>query len=111
MLDFDCAGFVKAQKALRQHQAMRANFGRKCLSDSHPYWRRHSLSWREQILKKRVEGRGEQLNELSDARLEDFETLNQSYEAPLELEAHNLVTVGTDSPLETTVAQTFFSVL
>ena len=60
----------------------------------------------EQILKKRLEGRGEELNEVSDARLEDFETLNQSYEAPLELQAHNLVTVGTDRPLETTVAQT-----
>jgi predicted kinase len=53
----------------------------------------------EQILKKRLERRGEQLNEESDARLEDFETLNQSYEAPLELEAHH-------RPLETTVAET-----
>jgi aminoglycoside phosphotransferase family enzyme/predicted kinase len=60
----------------------------------------------EQILKKRLEVRGEQLNEVSDARLEDFETLNQSYEAPLELDANNLVTVGTDRPLEETVAQT-----
>jgi predicted kinase len=60
----------------------------------------------EQILKKRLEGRGEQLNEVSDARLEDFESLNQSYEAPLELEAHHLVTVSADRPLETTVAET-----
>jgi predicted kinase len=60
----------------------------------------------QQILKKRLAGRGEQLNEVSDARLEDFETLNQSYEAPLELEAHHLVTVGADRPLETTVAET-----
>jgi uncharacterized protein len=53
----------------------------------------------QQILKKRLEGRGEQLNEVSDARLEDFERLNQSYEAPLELEVHHLVTVGADRPL------------
>jgi aminoglycoside phosphotransferase family enzyme/predicted kinase len=60
----------------------------------------------EQILKKRLERRGEELNEVSDARLEDLESLNQSYEAPLELEAHHLVTVSADRPLEITVAET-----
>jgi hypothetical protein len=38
--------------------------------------------------------------------LRTSKTLNQSYESPLELQAHNLVTVGTDRPLEITVAQT-----
>jgi hypothetical protein len=43
---------------------------------------------------------------VSDARLDDFERLNQSYEAPLELDVHHLVTVGADHPLEKTVAET-----
>lgn len=46
------------------------------------------------------------MNEVSDARLDDFERLNQSYEAPLELDVHHLVTVGADHPLEKTVAET-----
>lgn len=60
----------------------------------------------DEILKKRLEGRGEETKEISDARLEDFEKLNQGYEAPLELEARHLVTVGTDRPLERTVTDT-----
>jgi thymidylate kinase len=60
----------------------------------------------EEIQKRRLEGREERTNEISDARLEDFDKLNQAYEAPLELEARHLISVGTDRPLETTVTQT-----
>ena len=60
----------------------------------------------EKTSRKRLEARERKAHEVSDARLEDFEKLNQGYEAPLELEARHLVTVGTDRPLERTVTDT-----
>jgi uncharacterized protein len=59
-----------------------------------------------EVRKKRLTEREGKTQEVSDARLEDFKELNRSYEAPSELGAHHLVTVGTDCPLEGTIAKT-----
>jgi uncharacterized protein len=60
----------------------------------------------EEIRKTRLKGREKKNDEVSDARLEDFEKLNQTYEAPLELGARRLVTVDTNRPIEMAVAET-----
>ena len=39
-------------------------------------------------------------------QLKDFETLNRSYEPPLELDLQNRITVGTEHLLEATVEET-----
>ena len=55
----------------------------------------------EAIVKRRLARRAERSRECSDARLEDFEALNRSYEQPLELAASGkLVTVSTATALE-----------
>jgi hypothetical protein len=43
------------------------------------------------------------LDEASDARLEDFEALTRSYEAPSEIGAAYLIAVGTERPFHITV--------
>ena len=58
------------------------------------------------VLKKRLAEREGKTQEVSDARLEDFEALNRSYEAPSELGALHLVMVSTECPLEATIAKT-----
>ena len=45
-------------------------------------------------------------NEVSDARLEDFEMLTRSYEVPAEIEQRYLITMHTERPLEATVVET-----
>jgi predicted kinase len=60
----------------------------------------------EETSKKRLEARERKARELSDARLEDFETLNRSYEPPLELDLQYRITVDTEHSLEATVAET-----
>jgi aminoglycoside phosphotransferase family enzyme/predicted kinase len=56
------------------------------------------------IVKRRLARRDGKLREISDARLEDFETLNRSYERPVELARRELVTVNTVKALEATAA-------
>jgi aminoglycoside phosphotransferase family enzyme/predicted kinase len=60
----------------------------------------------EETLKRRLMAREVKLNEVSDARLEDFEALTRSYEAPSEVEAAYLVAVDTERPIQTMVAGT-----
>jgi uncharacterized protein len=60
----------------------------------------------EEILKTRLVKREVKLNEVSDARIEDFDLLTRSYETPEEVGPDHLVTVSTDSPLEATVVET-----
>jgi hypothetical protein len=45
--------------------------------------------------------------EISDARLEDFDALNRSYERPVELASRELMAVITAKALEVTTADTF----
>jgi uncharacterized protein len=60
----------------------------------------------EEALKKRLVKREVKLNEVSDARIEDFDLLTRSYETPAEVRPEHLITVSTDSPLEATVVET-----
>ena len=60
----------------------------------------------EEILKTRLVKREVKLNEVSDARIEDFDLLTRSYETPAEVGPDHLITVSTDSPLEATVVET-----
>jgi predicted kinase len=56
------------------------------------------------IVKERLARRDGKSREISDARLEDFEKLNRSYEPPVEFAAGELVTVSTAKALELTTA-------
>jgi len=60
----------------------------------------------EETLKTRLVKREVKLNEVSDARMEDFELLTRSYEAPAEVEPDHFVSVSTDSALEATLIET-----
>jgi aminoglycoside phosphotransferase family enzyme/predicted kinase len=61
----------------------------------------------EAIVKQRLARRGGRSRECSDARLEDFEALNRSYERPLELAAAcELAKVSTAKGLEVATAAT-----
>ena len=60
----------------------------------------------EETRKKRLIEREGTANEASDARLEDFEMLTQSYEVPAEIGKRHLIAVHTERPLETTVVET-----
>jgi aminoglycoside phosphotransferase family enzyme/predicted kinase len=60
----------------------------------------------EETLKTRLVKREAKLNEVSDARMEDFELLTRSYEVPAEFGPDHLVSVSTDSALEATVVET-----
>jgi len=60
----------------------------------------------EETLKTRLVKREVKLNEVSDARMEDFELLTGSYEAPAEVGPDHFVSVSTDSALEATVIET-----
>ena len=56
------------------------------------------------VVKQRLARRDGKSREISDARLEDFEKLNQSYERPVEFTARELVAVSTAKALEVTTA-------
>jgi uncharacterized protein len=58
------------------------------------------------VVKQRLAERGGKLRETSDARLEDFEELNRSYESPLDLAPHEFVNVRTSNALETVTTAT-----
>ena len=60
----------------------------------------------EETIKRRLMAREGKLNEASDARLEDFEALTRSYEAPSEIGAAYLIAVRTERPFQTTVVET-----
>ena len=60
----------------------------------------------EEALKKRLVEREGKLDEVSDARLEDFETLTRSYEVPAEVRKCHLVAMNTQRSLEATVVKT-----
>lgn len=56
-------------------------------------------------LKRRLVARDRNLDEISDARLEDFETLNKLYEPPDELDASRCLTVTTETALDETLVR------
>ncbi|MBV8901838.1 MAG: AAA family ATPase, partial [Verrucomicrobia bacterium] len=61
-----------------------------------------------ELLKRRLKEREERSDEVSDARCEDFASIDRSYEAPAESEfgALQLIAVNTEHSLEATVTET-----
>ena len=57
------------------------------------------------LLKRRLKEREGRSDEVSDARFEDVETIDRSYEAPSELGAHQLIVVNTEHSPEATVTE------
>jgi len=57
-------------------------------------------------LKSRLEQREDATHEISDARLEDFETLTRSYEPPSEVGVDHCFVVATDRPAPVTIEET-----
>jgi uncharacterized protein len=56
-------------------------------------------------VRQRLEQREGMTDVVSDARLEDFEMLTRSYEAPDEIQTHHCLHVATDRPITVTIAQ------
>ena len=59
-----------------------------------------------EVLKRRLEQREDATHEISDARLEDFETLTRSYEPPSEVGVDHCFVVATDRPAPVTIEET-----
>ena len=60
----------------------------------------------DEVVKQRLEQRKGATHVVSDARLEDFEILMQSYQEPSEIDKHHRLHVATDRPITVTIAQT-----
>jgi aminoglycoside phosphotransferase family enzyme/predicted kinase len=60
----------------------------------------------DETLKSRLIEREGRTDEVSDARLEDFEVLAQSYEAPVEAGQHRLITMNAERSPELTLVET-----
>jgi uncharacterized protein len=60
----------------------------------------------EEVVRRRLKEREEATQESSDARLEDFEMLKRSYEAPSEVPAAHRIRIATDQPTAITIAKT-----
>lgn len=62
----------------------------------------------DSVIKSRLKKRDEEDDIVSDARLEDFETLDNRYSPPTEMENENLISVQTDQPVEETIGTLYF---
>jgi hypothetical protein len=60
----------------------------------------------DEVLKRRLKQREDATHEISDARLEDFETLTRSYEPPSEVPTDYCLQVATDRPAPVTIEET-----
>jgi aminoglycoside phosphotransferase family enzyme/predicted kinase len=60
----------------------------------------------DEVVKQRLEQRKGAIHVLSDARLEDFDMLMQSYQTPWEIDTHHRLHVATDRPITMTIAKT-----
>jgi predicted kinase len=60
----------------------------------------------DEVLKQRLEQREGATHEISDARLENFETLTRSYEAPSEVQTDHCFQVATDRTPTVTIEET-----
>ncbi|MEI9892553.1 MAG: AAA family ATPase [Chthoniobacter sp.] len=63
----------------------------------------------ESAIRRRLGRRAHSVDEVSDARLEDFPTLNRGYQPPGEVDSAHFFAVETTGPLEKTVATTLKS--
>jgi predicted kinase len=73
---------------------------------------KRGIAWRvleaqagDRLVKQRLRAREASPDEVSDARLEDFDMLNRLYEPPVEMPAAQCAKVRTSSPLEQTVSK------
>lgn len=114
----------KTYEALFQHAEKRVKEGRSVILDATFSRRRHRDLLRErlrplgspscfietqaseEVLKARLRGREGKADEVSDARLEDFAPLRQSYEPPHELSPQELLPIKTEGSKEETVIET-----
>ena len=63
----------------------------------------------EQVIKSRLKQRNDQDDVVSDARIEDFEILNNRYDPPTEIADAHLITVQSDQPVEQTIRTLYFA--
>jgi len=61
----------------------------------------------DQTIIDRLSARKDEEDVISDARLEDFDTLAQSYQSPTEIDEQNLITVSTDQSRENTMDELY----
>ena len=61
----------------------------------------------DEVVNQRLGQRGGTTQIVSDARLEDFEMLMRSYEAPSEIQTNHCLHVATDRPTTVTIAQIY----
>ncbi|MFN3476941.1 MAG: AAA family ATPase, partial [Candidatus Methylomirabilales bacterium] len=113
----------KTYEALFQHAEKRVKDGRSVILDATFSRRLHRDLLRErlrplgspsrfietqaseEVLKARLKGREGKADEVSDARLEDFAPLRQSYEPPHELSPQELLPIKTEGSKEETVIE------
>lgn len=61
----------------------------------------------EETIKSRLKERQNKTDVVSDARLEDFELLQQRYQSPTKEEINHLITVNTDQPKDETIGELY----
>ena len=92
---------LDATFARREHRELLAErFGRRGFT-----WRVFEAQASNAAVKQRLRAREAKPDEVSDARLEDFDMLTRLYEPPLELPAGHCVKVRTSGPLDQTVTK------
>ena len=88
------------------HREYRDELRRSLDSKSANYWFIEAEA-PDEVVKQRLEQRKGATHVVSDARLEDFPLLMQSYQAPSEIDRTHRLHVATDRPITVTIAQTF----
>jgi len=63
----------------------------------------------DDVVKKRLSKREQKKDEISDARLENFDTLKRLYEPPSELDLSTIIATGTEGRLDDTLMNVFKS--
>ena len=92
---------LDATFARRAHRELLAErFGKRDLG-----WRVLEVHASDAAVKKRLRAREVKPEEVSDARLDDFENLTRRYEPPVELPAAKWVKVRSSGPIEQTVTK------
>jgi predicted kinase len=101
-LDRDASVILDATFGRRQHR----DALRRLLDSKGATYRFIEAQAADEVLKRRLEQREDARHEISDARLENFETLTRSYEPPLEVGTDHCFQVATDRPATVTIEET-----
>jgi len=95
------SAILDATFACREHrELLAARFGERGIT-----WRVLEAQANNAAVKQRLRAREAKPGEVSDARLEDFDSLTHLYEPPIELSAGQRVKVRTSGPLDQTVTR------